>query len=274
MLYQKILTDERPYQMTVGPLSGFDEHRHADLEFNFCLEGGFDIIIEKERCRVNSGEMSFIRPMASHEIPSSNEARRVITVVVGSTFLKKYFTLFSSVNTAPSVFRLERDTFEEREIRRLFAECDKLFGEHTKGSELMIMGNLYKICAYLLELLPNESRDDEEQRDLRMVSSIERALEMIYYDYKKPLTVNDAAEATGYGKSNFCKIFKCVVGESFHKALNRQRVRSATGLLAETSMSVSAIAEEVGFCEAKTFCRVFGSIMGMTPSEYRKKHGK
>ena len=91
MLYQKILTSERPYIMTVGRLSGFDEHRHADLEFNFCLDGGFDIVIEKERYRVGAGEMTFIGPMASHEIPSSDENRLVITVVVGSSFLKKFF---------------------------------------------------------------------------------------------------------------------------------------------------------------------------------------
>ena len=94
MLYQKILTSERPYIMTVGRLSGFDEHRHADLEFNFCLDGGFDIVIEKERYRVGAGEMTFIGPMASHEIPHSDESRKVMTVVVGSSFLKKNFSLY------------------------------------------------------------------------------------------------------------------------------------------------------------------------------------
>ena len=269
MIYQKILTDENPYQMTLGHLNKFHEHRHADLEFNYCLEGDFEILIEKKRYKVKAGEMSLIRPMASHEIPTSDENRLVITVVVGSSFLKKFFPLFSAAGHAPAVLTLDKGTYEQGEIRRLFAECAELFSSPDKRRELIMTGNLYKICAYLLSELP-EGMDDEEEPDLRMVASIERALEMIYYDYPKALTVDDAAAVTGYGKSNFCKIFKSVVGESFHRALNRQRIRNACGLLKETDMPISTVAEEVGFLEAKTFCRVFGQIMNMTPREYRR----
>ena len=52
--------------------------------------------------------------------------------------------------------------------------------------------------------------------------------------------------------------------------LNRQRIKSSYGLLSETTMSIAEIAQEVGFGEAKTFCRVFKNIAGITPGEYRK----
>ena len=83
------------------------------------------------------------------------------------------------------------------------------------------------------------------------------------------LDVDAAAEVSGYSKSNFCRVFREVVGESFHKHLNRYRINCATGLLRETSMQVSDIAVEVGLPETKSFCRVFREIMGMTPGEYR-----
>ena len=35
-------------------------------------------------------------------------------------------------------------------------------------------------------------------------------------------------------------------------------------------MSIAEIAQEVGFGVAKTFCRVFKNIAGITPGEYRK----
>lgn len=270
MVYQKILTDEKPYQMSLGTLSSYHEHRHADLEFNFCLEGSFEIIVEKNRYNVEAGQMSLIRPMASHSIPPSDGNRRVITVVVGFTFLKKYFPLFSSCVHAPTVLKLDTGTYEQQEIRRLFYECAKVFKTGDNRSELITTGNLYKICAYLLSEFTETDNKENGEPDFRMVANIERALELIYYEYPKALTIEDAAAVTGYGKSNFCKIFKFVVGESFHRALNRQRIKSACGLLSETDMPISAIAEEVGFCEAKTFCRVFGEIMGMTPREYRR----
>ena len=98
----------------------------------------------------------------------------------------------------------------------------------------------------------------------------EKAIELIHYNYKEPLPIEYVAEITGYSKSNFCKIFKKVVGESFHRALNRRRVECAAGLLDVTNLSVAEISEEVGFSESKAFCRVFKAIYGITPGEYRR----
>jgi AraC-like DNA-binding protein len=81
--------------------------------------------------------------------------------------------------------------------------------------------------------------------------------------------VDDAANATGYGKSNFCKIFKLAYGESFHKILNRHRIENACYFLGETDFSVAEIAEKVGFIDIKTFYRVFKQVTGRTPCEFR-----
>ena len=87
--------------------------------------------------------------------------------------------------------------------------------------------------------------------------------------------MEEVAAATGYGKSNFCKIFKEVTGETFHSVLNKKRIQSACDLLSETNMQISEIAAQVGFMETKTFCRVFKSSMGISPGAYRqhKKSG-
>ena len=48
MLYQKIFTYEKPYSIGVGQFGEFPEHRHADFECNFCLDGEFDIVIDRK----------------------------------------------------------------------------------------------------------------------------------------------------------------------------------------------------------------------------------
>ena len=146
-----------------------------------------------------------------------------------------------------------------------------LYEERTEKSELLLTAELYRVCACLLDEMPSAPQAQEPKAaDLRTVANIERALELIYYDYRKALTVEAAAEATGYGKSNFCKIFKRITGAGFHQALNHRRVRVACGLLTETDLSIAEIATEVGFTEAKTFCRVFKEIEHATPGEYRR----
>ena len=65
------------------------------------------------------------------------------------------------------------------------------------------------------------------------------------------------------------RIFKHIVGETFHSALNRRRVENACCYLGETAIPVSDIAGLVGFADAKSFCRVFKSITGKSPGQYR-----
>lgn len=50
------------------------------------------------------------------------------------------------------------------------------------------------------------------------------------------------------------------------------RIRRAGKLLAETTKSVSTIAEESGFSGPYHFCRAFKQRMGQTPTEYAETH--
>ena len=271
MLYQKIFTDEQPYYVGLGHLLSFPEHRHADFEFNFCISGEFDIIIDKKSYHVCEGCTTFIPPMCSHEIPSRNNERSVLTLIVGISFLKKHFKDFKGDLLEPKVYDL--NTLEDGKIKALFCECAENNHNDSAYAELITMGNIYKILAYILKSL-SASEKKTGGRDYRGIENIEKAIELIHYNYKEALTVEEVAELTGYSKSNFCKMFKKVVGEGFHQALNRRRVESAAGLLEASNMSVSDISSEVGFSEPKAFCRVFKSVYGITPGQYRKSGKK
>jgi AraC-like DNA-binding protein len=270
LIYQKIFTDEKPYHIGLGRLCEFPEHRHADFEINFCLSGEFDIIIDKENYRVTEGSTTLIPSMCAHAVPAQSGERSVITLIVGSSLLKKYFEDFSKLASKPKIYDLT--TTEAAPLREIFLECADILNSKEGAWELLLVGNIYKIVATFLKLGTSAPAVEPEKNDYRKVENIEKALELIYYSYKEQITVEQAAELTGYSKSNFCKIFKMVVGESFHQALNRRRVNNAAGLLQASNMSVAEISAEVGFSEAKAFCRVFKSVYGISPGQYRKEH--
>ena len=208
--------------------------------------------------------------MCAHAVPAQSGDRSVITLIVGSSLLKKYFEDFSKLAAKPKIYDLT--TPEAAELREVFLECAQILNTKEGAWELLLVGNIYKIVAHFLKLGVSASADVLGKNDYRKVENIEQALELIYYNYKEPITVEQAAELTGYSKSNFCKIFKIVVGEGFHQALNRRRVNNAAGLLKASNMSVAEISAEVGFSEAKAFCRVFKSLYGISPGQYRKEH--
>jgi YesN/AraC family two-component response regulator len=182
--------------------------------------------------------------------------------------LKKHFDDFLKLPLQPAVFDL--NTEKGKRIRDLFCECAEMKGSGTAEAELVITGNIYKILAYFMGEFSNLGEAVARERDLSQIESVEKALEQIYLHYREPLTVEGVADLVGYGKSNFCKIFKKTVGEGFHQALNRHRVACAEGLLKASRLSVAAVATEVGFADVKSFCRVFKAVKGISPGQYRK----
>ena len=274
IFYQNILSEISPYLARVRALTAFGEHRHADIEFHYCLKGSFDAVVNKKTYKVNKGELLLISPMAAHAIPDCNDLDgEVLTVIVGVSFLKKFFSFFSQARRGVYLITESACPDIYKSLAKSLDELSDLSRLQDENRDLLKMGSLYKICSYLIDVIADDSEAQKpEGKEMIKVANIEKALDMIHYEHAKPLTLEDAARATGYGKSNFCKIFKAITGDTFHNVLNRQRVESACGLLSETNLSISDISAQVGFEETKTFCRVFKSVTGVTPGQYRRQN--
>ena len=269
MLYQNILGEHAPYQAFVGTMSGFPAHRHADLEFSYCLSGKFSVLLDRTPHTVRAGELLLVAPMVLHEIPTSHDPdRRVLTVVLGPSLLREDFAPFSGTAFERAV--LSPAALGGDGLKAALDRVAALTGSTAHADRLALTGALFSIASHLATALTRET-PSESRTDLRGVAGIEPALEMIWHGYRAPINIDMAAAATGYGKSNFCKIFKTVTGESFHSALNRRRVRVACDLLRGTNLPIADVGVEVGIPEPKTFSRVFRSIEGITPGEYRKQ---
>lgn len=269
MLYQKMLTGDEPYFVSAGDcVNGFQMHRHPEVEFFCCIDGSFEINIGKVSYTLVPGDMALISPMSAHGLPENDgkKAKHVV-VEVGHGLLHKNFEFFSHLRFKSPVVHIDKTQISHQRLAHLWEETYELIQNPTDFSHLHLTGNIYKICGYILSEFTCES--DNITKNLKAVVNIEKALDMINSRYAEPLTVDMAAEVTGYGKSNFCKIFKSITGDTFHNVLNRHRIENACIYLTETAMSVSDIAYEVGFADAKSFCRVFKAVMGMTAGEYR-----
>ena len=90
----------------------------------------------------------------------------------------------------------------------------------------------------------------------------------IQTNYRK-VTLDEAAEWSGYSKAHLCRIIKNSTGRTFTDILNGIRIDSAASLLSSTDMSVSSVAAHVGFNSDEHFHRMFRRFKGMTPGEFR-----
>lgn len=85
--------------------------------------------------------------------------------------------------------------------------------------------------------------------------------------YAEKVTLDDAANAIGYGKYYFCTYFKKQAGISYLNYLNQVRIYNACKLLT-SGESVQSVCTNVGFESVPYFTRLFKSIQGITPKQY------
>lgn len=276
MLYQKLLTGNHPYFLNVLHMPGFEKHRHPELELNYCLRGSCNFRIDNKDYHLQEGDLIIIGSMVSHEVPMPQDSENLIlTVEVGPVFLMGYFELFSKVGFHNTLHHLNCNDAHAHiyhPLSTLLKETAKLHLYKNDLSELLIKSNLYRICAYILELSMKTATDHTMVRSLRDIAKIEKALDIIHDKFAEPLTVEYVATLCGYSNSNFCKIFKNITGDTFHNVLNRHRIENACYFLQESDTPIENIATHVGFADAKSFCRVFKNFMGITPGTYRNNH--
>ena len=230
MIYQKLLMGNKPYFVSVGSANAFGKHCHPEIEISYCLKGCYDIIYENKRFRLGSGDFMIIPPMAKHDVPEGNDAScKSLTVEVGYTLLGAFFETFVNQKVNCPLYKKSDLQHAEpyQQLVALLEETAILHGSPAAFADLSIKGNLYKISALLLQMLYDTQRIDVKSRKLNDVIKIDNALETIYSNYYKPLDIETVSHSCGYSKSNFCKIFKNITGDTFHNILNRHRIVGA-----------------------------------------------
>ncbi len=98
------------------------------------------------------------------------------------------------------------------------------------------------------------------------------SLKFIRDNVRNMIQVQDVADNAMMSRQGLNKKFKHLLGRSVSTEIKRTKNQHIIRLLIETSMSLSEIAQSVGFFEHKTFSQYFKREMGLSPSQYRKKY--
>ena len=77
------------------------------------------------------------------------------------------------------------------------------------------------------------------------------------------------AENVYVSQWHLSKLINRHTGQSFFDLLGKMRIERALPLLADPSMRIHAIAEQVGYSDVAHFSKTFKKIVGKTPGEYR-----
>ncbi len=100
---------------------------------------------------------------------------------------------------------------------------------------------------------------------------MQSAVDYIRKNYAKPIDMAEVSNHVSMNYSMFSATFKEYTGENFSAYLRRLRLEKGRRLLRSTDLSVSEIAQRVGFEDARRFAKVFKEETGVTPSMCRNE---
>ncbi|MGX9346433.1 helix-turn-helix transcriptional regulator [Microbacterium sp. KNMS] len=106
---------------------------------------------------------------------------------------------------------------------------------------------------------------------LRDLALLRRVRDRMDREFAQPLDVEALARGVGMSAGHLSRQFKLAYGESPYSYLMTRRIERAMSLLRRGDLTVTEICFEVGFGSLGTFSTRFTELVGMPPSEYRRR---
>ena len=92
--------------------------------------------------------------------------------------------------------------------------------------------------------------------------------ENIYYD----LSRETIAEQLKYHPDHLSRVFKKATGETLINYIQNEKIKTAIYLFKETNLSVSQVADRLGYTNFSYFSQLFKQKTGYTVREYKRKY--
>lgn len=163
------------------------------------------------------------------------------------TFLQDFHNLYRSMMTEEKSQRLEA--------------LSNIYGFlHSEAYEDALMNLVLEVHSEV-----NQKEDNSKNQQ-----KIKQAIAYIDEHYNEDLNMAVVSNEISMNYSLFSFAFKQYTGTNFVTYLRDIRIEKAKKLLAETDLKVIDISQQVGYDNEKHFMKVFKSVCGVSPTEFRK----
>lgn len=157
-----------------------------------------------------------------------------------------------------------RDTPKGEEIHRQILQIYDARGNEFEHAVEMT-GHLYTMLALFLHAASHSDTHNSAN------SYVQKGIEYISSNYSYAITVEDIADYVGVSRSHLFRSFETVLGQSPKEYLTDFRMKQACYLLEHSNLSITAIANSLGFDNSLYFSKTFHKQRGLSPKEYRRK---
>ena len=124
--------------------------------------------------------------------------------------------------------------------------------------------------SYELEVLVDKLIDIMKHSIGPDVNQVVRdCLNYIRIHYREKISLTETASNIGVSPTHLSRLFNEEMGQGFTDYINEYRMERAKELLTDSELTLSEIAQAVGYSNQQYFSKVFKDITGVTPGYYR-----
>lgn len=219
-------------------------HIHSSIELYICERGTYTVYINGQKYQMHAGDAVFVDKFTPHSARATDcDGTAVYFIIASSTYFSGIKWL--SENTLPELF-----SCGER-IGEVLGLLELCYGMRENMDEDMKRGMLTMLLSMLKSISGTKKRVTAKSTAL-----VTEIMKYVNDHLHERITLCDLAEAYGYEKSHFSRIFNRLLGMSLREYLNRCRLARVDQLLRQSpELSVSRAARECGFDSMNTYYR-------------------
>ena len=222
--------------------------------FGLILEGEISFFTLSERIDAKAGDLVFV--------PEGLQYSSFWTGKPKVRFVGIHFRMLESVSPVFRSVRIRQIENVGEDVRGCF---DRMMQAQTQedADGMKAMADFYALCAMVYPKIEDSCR-------VTIPFALQEAIGYIHENYRTLSRVSEISKACYLSESHLYHMFQEYLGTSPVAYLNSLRVQKAMEPLATTDKTIEDIAEEHGFHSGYYFRKIFKSVTGVLPSEYRR----
>lgn len=267
--------------------------RIYDHQFLYCFQGIAYFVADSFSCTISKHCLLIIPPNTPHSFwVDANDPAELYWVhldllpIDDSDWIyqcyntpEKYVQLFGSELREKDHIR-QNPTFENGYQLPFMVEFDDDYDEvegifrsvyktYLHANMMFALTSKIKVLR-LLEIIFSRS-DDFCKKDRNVTTYVSQMIMYIKSNYYRKLLVDDICKNTGLHSDYAGKIFRQSTGMTIVSYLNTYRIEKARLLLTDADLSITDIADMVGFQSIFYFSKIAKRMTGKSPNQLRKQ---
>lgn len=260
-------------------------HWHNELELDLIREGSAVYVFGNDSLTANEGDSVLIKSNVFHSIVPKNNDCKIISIIFSPSLIfggepgsvaQNYIDFVN--NPKDNALHFTNNNKFGKSVISYIREIIDLNLQKDFGYDLLTKSAMYQLWYLLVKDMPRFSYTGETAVDVSKFNiddvRIKDALSFIHENYAAPLALDEIAESVHLSKSECCRLFKRIMGQTPFEYLLHYRIAQACDIMINSQRndeSISDLACRVGFNSASYFNKLFKEYIGCTPSDFRKQ---